>query len=54
MTFNGLNIAKTNLFYFRFNVFIIFLFLRFLILELFLDEPAMVLRYTHTYMPLII
>ena len=35
-----------NLFYFYFFVFIIFYFLRFVFLELFLDEPAMILRYT--------
>ena len=41
-------IAKSNLFSFRFYVFIISYFFCFLFLELFLNKPAMVLRYiTH-------
>ena len=50
MTLNSLeikNVAKTNLSYFRFSVFKIFIIFIIIILkELFLDEHAMVLRYT--------
>jgi hypothetical protein len=46
MTLNSLevtNVAKTNIFYFCFFVFKIIIII-IIILELFLDEPAMVLR----------
>ena len=48
MTLDGLkikNIAKSNLIYFVFFIFLILQFVRFFFLELILDEPAMVLRY---------
>jgi hypothetical protein len=45
LIFTHINVAKTNLFYFRFSVSNFIFLYYFIFLELFLHEPAMLLRY---------